>query len=205
MATPVVSIYNQKGGSGKSMLTVHLAVAAFLAGLKVAVLDLDPQGSATDWFTQRSADAGPTVVKIPDNALDRAVAGAKADGFDLIIIDSPPRVSPATARIIGIADLVLVPVRPQRFDMRALPATLKLVGDKPYAFVLSDCPQRAPEIEKRRQELMAYKRPIFGPIQNWRSFWRALETGEAVSEFEPEGEPAKEIQAIFEAMMKELA
>jgi chromosome partitioning protein len=200
-----IAVFNEKGGSGKTLLTVHLAVAAHQAGRKVAILDLDPQASASAWSEARGETPGPVVVKVPISSLDRAVAGAKADGFDFILIDSPPGVTPMAARIVSAADLVLVPVRPQKFDMDAVPATVKLIGAKPYVFVQSDCPQRAPEIEKRRKELETYKRPIFGPVHNWRSFWRALETGEAVIEFEPDGQPAAEIQSVYQSIIKELS
>lgn len=201
----VISVFNEKGGSGKTMTSVHLSVAAHMAGRKVAILDLDSQGSASDWREARGDVPGPVVVKVPISSLDRAIAGAKADGFDFILIDSPPGVSPMAAKIVNAADLVLIPVRPQRFDMKAVPATVKLVGAKPYAFVLSDCPQRAPEIEKRRKELLAYGRPVFGPINNWRSFWRALESGESVMEFEPDGQPAAEIQSVYRSILKEIS
>jgi chromosome partitioning protein len=199
----IISIFNQKGSSGKTMLSVHLAVAAHQAGCKVAILDLDPQGSATSWKTARGDIAGPVVAKVNDQSLERAVAGAQADGFDFVLIDSPPSVSPVTARIIAAADFVLIPVRPSPFDLAAIPATLKLVGKKPMAFVLSDCPQRAPEIAEIRAQL-ASRGPVLGQINNWRSFWRALVSGRSVAEFEPAGQPAAEIMAIFEAIKKEL-
>ena len=200
----VVSVFNQKGGSGKTMLSVHLAVAAHKAGRKVALLDLDPQGSAAAWRAARGDVAEPVVVKLPDQALERAVAGAIADGFDFILIDSPPSVSPVTARIIAAADLVLIPIRPQPFDVAAIPATLKLVGAKPHVFVLSYCPQKAPEINETRAALLAFGQPVLGPVNDWRSYWRALVSGRSVAEFEPDGQPAQEIQSIFNGILKAL-
>ena len=201
----VISVFNEKGGSGKTMTTVHLAMAAFMAGRKVAILDLDPMGSATEWREDRGDLPGPTVVKVPVSALDRAVAAAKADGFDFVLIDAPPGVSAMAVKIVAAADFVLIPVRPQRFDMRAVPATVKLVGRKPYAFLQSDCPQRAPEIATRRQELLAYARPVLGPIHNWRAYWRAVEKGRVVMETEPDSEPAADIHTLYQSVLKEIA
>lgn len=203
----VVSVFNQKGGSGKTMLSVHLAVAAHLQGLRTLVLDLDEQGSAMNWYRVRTAAGaipGPVVAKVPVASLDRAVAAAQKEGFNLILIDCPPSVSPATAKMIGAADLVVIPVTPEPFDLAALPATLVLVGAKRYAFVLSNCPPRAPEIEGTRHKLLQMGKPVYGPVNNWRSMWRSLINGQSIAEFEPESTPAKEIQVVCDALLKEL-
>lgn len=199
-----VALFSQKGGSGKTTITVHLAVAAQQAGLKVAVLDLDPQGSAVAWHRTRGQASAPVTLAIPDAQLQRAVDGAAADGFDLVLIDSPPHSSPVVARIVAAADLVLVPVRPSPMDVAALPATIKLIGTKKSAFVLSACPQRAPETEETRALLAQYGRPVWGAITDRRQFFRAITAGQAVSEFEPDGAAAAEISTLFKSLIKEL-
>jgi chromosome partitioning protein len=201
----IISVFNQKGGSGKTMLSVHLAVAAHLLGRKVAILDLDPQASASVWLRARGSRPGPVVVKVGASDLKRAVTGAAEDGFDFVLIDSPPSVTPDTARIILVSDLVVIPVRPEPFDLAAIPDTLKLVGSKRHVFVLSDCPQRAPEIEQTNQDLLKLGSPVFGPINNWRSIWRSIIYGQAISEYEPGGKPAEEIAAVCDAILKEIA
>ena len=200
----VVSVFNQKGGSGKTMLSVHLGVAAHLKGLRVLVLDLDEQGSASNWYRVRGTIPGPVVASVPVASLDKAIAAAIGQGFDLILIDCPPSVSPATAKMIGAAGLVVIPITPEPFDLAALPATLVLVGAKRYVFVLSNCPPRAPEIEETRHKLLQMGKPVYGPVNNWRSMWRSLINGQSIAEFEPESAPAKEIQAVCDALLKEL-
>jgi chromosome partitioning protein len=69
-----VALISQKGGVGKSTLTVHLAVAAWQAGQKVAVLDADPQASAGAWHRVREA-ADPPVAAVPVSELERALKG----------------------------------------------------------------------------------------------------------------------------------
>ena len=200
----VVSVFSQKGGCGKSMLTVHLAVQAHLSGKRVVILDTDDQGSASQWFDARWVN-WPVAVKVPEGSLDRAVAAAKGDGFDWVIIDSPPHSAPLAARVVGVADLVVIPVKPEPFDWLVIADTVKLVGAKKSVFVLSDCPQRAPEIQETRDYLRQFNRPILGPIHNWRSMFRALKTGSAISESDPNSNAAREIRELFEAIQGELA
>ena len=199
-----VAVFNQKGGVGKTTATVHLAVAAMLAGKKVAVIDMDPQGSAKAWATARGLTTAPLVVQVPASELDRAIEGARADGFNFVIVDCPPGVSPLTARLIAAADLVVIPVRPQPFDLAAIPATLKLVGAKHHAFILNDCPQRAPEVEEARAALVAGGSKVIGTIGNRRAYWRAVVSGKAVCETSPKGVPAAEINVIYQSICKEL-
>lgn len=200
----IISVFSQKGGSGKTTICVHFAVAAVLAGQRVAILDLDPQNSALAWYKTRGEGTKPVVVSIPDSELSKAIQGAKADGFDLVLIDSPPHAAPVAARIVAAADLVIIPVRPSPIDIAALPATVQLIGDKMAAFVLSAAPYRAPEIEETRELLKQYGRPVFGPITDRRPFFRAVTAGKSVSEFEPDGQAAAEIQALFLNVMKEI-
>ena len=85
---PTIAIGNQKGGTGKTTVAVHLAVAAHRAGLRATLLDADPQGSALDWH-RRTPDEydGPEVERVGRN---RTLAGAigKTES-DVVVIDSP--------------------------------------------------------------------------------------------------------------------
>ena len=65
----VLAILSEKGGAGKTTVTVHLAVAAKLAGLDVAIIDLDPQASAADWSDRRGSE--PEAVAIPPARLEK--------------------------------------------------------------------------------------------------------------------------------------
>jgi chromosome partitioning protein len=200
----VISVFSQKGGCGKSMLTVHLAVQAHLAGLRVVILDTDDNGNAVKWFGRRAL-SWPVAVAVPEGSLDRAVEGANADGYDWVIIDSPPHSAPLAARIVGVADLVVVPIKPEPFDWEVIDSTVRLVGQKKSVFVLSDCPQRAPEIVETRDYLQQFNRPILGPIHNWRSMYRALKEGLAISEATPSSGAAEEIRGLFKGIQGALA
>jgi cellulose biosynthesis protein BcsQ len=108
----VVSFVTQKGGSGKSTTAASIAVAAFQQGRRVFMLELDRQGTLSDWADARRAGEGPEFERIDAMALDKALATLKEAGYDIAIVDTPGVDSPATVAAMRAADLCLVPCRP---------------------------------------------------------------------------------------------
>lgn len=196
----VIAFLSQKGGSGKTTLSVHTAVAAEAAGQKVCVVDADPQESATAWASAREA-ASPIVATAQAGDLEAALKAAADEGMTLTVVDSPPHATPAASQIARRSKLVLIPVRPSAFDLAAVPAAVELVRAAKVrgAFILSACPFRAPEIGETRAALKAHGLPV-APIEvtDRRSFARAITTGRAVTEFESDGKAAEEIRALWE-------
>ncbi len=195
----VIAFLSQKGGSGKTTLSVHAAVAAEAGGERVCIIDADPQESATAWASAREAQT-PVVATAQAGELDAALNAAKGEGMTLTVIDAPPHAAPAASQIAKRAELVLIPVRPAAFDLAAVPAAVEIVRAAKVrgAFVLSACPFRAPEIGETRTALEPYGLPIFpGEITDRRAFARAVTTGSAVTEFESDGKAAEEIRALW--------
>ena len=195
----VIAFLSQKGGSGKTTLSVHAAVAAEASGERVCIIDADPQESATAWASAREAQT-PVVATAQAGELDAALNAAKGEGMTLTVIDAPPHAAPAASQIAKRAELVLIPVRPAAFDLAAVPAAVEIVRAAKVrgAFVLSACPFRAPEIGETRTALEPYGLPIFpGEITDRRAFARAVTTGSAVTEFESDGKAAEEIRALW--------
>ncbi len=83
----VIAFLSQKGGSGKTTLVVHTAVAAYEAGCRVVVVDTDPQKSASTWRDARGA-AEPMVVTAAPSELARVLKAARAEPVDLVIIEA---------------------------------------------------------------------------------------------------------------------
>ena len=136
MGTKVLAILSEKGGAGKTTVTVHLAVAAKLAGLDVAILDLDPQSSAADWSDRRGSD--PEAVAIPPARLGKLLTDLRANGTNLVIIDTGRDSNNAGYTAAQAADLVLIPCRGGGFDFRALSRTLdlcRLAHKRPYVLL----------------------------------------------------------------------
>ena len=90
----IIAIIAQKGGTGKTTLAISLAVAAERAGRMVAIVDLDPQASASNWGDRREADS-PVVVSAQPARLGHVLGAAKKQGADLLLIDTPPRAEQA--------------------------------------------------------------------------------------------------------------
>jgi chromosome partitioning protein len=189
---------SQKGGSGKTTLAVHVAVAAQQAGQRVAIVDADPQKSACVWGGHR-ADS-PAVAAAADPV--RMIASLRIrKTTDLCIIDVPPHATPEAFKIAQAVDLVVIPVRPTAFDLAAVPAILSIIraARAQAAFVLSACPPRAPEIAEAREALIAHGFPVWASeITERRAFSRAIASGRAVTEFEAHGKAAAEIRLLAE-------
>ena len=85
----VLSFLTQKGGSGKSTLAASVAVAAFEEGRRVFILELDKQGTMSDWYDTRQAEEGPDFERIDTKDISTALETLRASGYDLVVIDTP--------------------------------------------------------------------------------------------------------------------
>ena len=130
MLSKVITIAQQKGGTGKTTIAVHLALAFIkYHNYKVAIIDTDPQGSLGKWFMIRSEK------KISNQNLTFKTAslwGAQYESkilkqdHDIIIIDTPPKIESDARPAIEAADLVLIPVAPSHVDFWATEAILDI-------------------------------------------------------------------------------
>ena len=138
-----IAVISQKGGAGKTTLSVHLAVAAHQQGYRVAVVDLDPQATARKWGDKRSSE--PEVVGDHAERLPQLIEAARANGADLLTIDTAPNADRASLAAARSADTILIPCRPAAFDLEAIEATsdLAAIAKKPAWVVLSSAPVRS--------------------------------------------------------------
>lgn len=200
-----IALLSQKGGSGKTTVAVHLAVAAQQAKQRVVLIDTDPQQSATVWSTARDNET-PIVATAAVGDLAKVLDAAQVEHMSIAIVDTAPHTAPDAARVAKSVDLVVIPCRPTAFDLAAVSSAVEIAKAAKVraVFVLSACPFRAPEIRETREVLAAYGLPIFpGEITERRAFARAIATGRAVTEFESEGKAATEIRALWHWIKKE--
>lgn len=201
-----IAFLSQKGGSGKTTLAVHTAVAAYEDGERVVVIDTDPQKSATMWGETRIHDA-PIVATAAATELQRVLNAAQQERMTLAIVDTAPHAAPDATRIVRAVDLVVIPCRPTAFDIAAAGSAVDIVkaAGVPAVFVLSACPFRSPEIGETRILLADYGLPI-APIEiiDRRAFARAVATGRAVTEFESDGKAAGEIRILWNWLKEQM-
>jgi|TARA_B100001105_G_C22400368_1_gene449078 chromosome partitioning protein len=201
-----LAFLSQKGGSGKTTLAVHTAVAAHEDGERVVIVDTDIQRSATTWSEAREAEV-PAVAPVAASELDGVMKAARHDAMTLCIIDTAPHAAPDAARVARVADLVVLPCRPTAFDLAAAGSAVEIVkaAKARAVFVLSACPFRSPEIAETRAVLANYGIPV-APVEitDRRAFARAVATGRAVTEFEDHGKAAEEIRALWKWLKEQM-
>jgi len=130
MTGSVITVAQQKGGSGKTTLAANLAVGFLQAGKSVALVDIDPQGSLGRWFMTR-ADTDPLLVDglefTTSSAWGISYECRKLSGrFDIVIIDTPPKADSDLRPALRVADLVVVPVATSQVDLWATEGVLDL-------------------------------------------------------------------------------
>ncbi len=195
----VLAVLSQKGGVGKTTLATCLAVAAEQAGQRVAILDIDPQATASFWKDVRSQET-PAVVSVQSIRLGAMIKACADAGTDLVIIDGAAVARDVTFEASKHADFVIVPTKTAVFDTMSMTHTLDVVREqkKPFAVVLTFVPPQGQETRDAMaaiKELGASVCPV--TIGNRKAFFRAQGTGLAVQEFEPDGAAAGEIQRLY--------
>jgi chromosome partitioning protein len=201
----------QKGGTGKTTLSIHLAVQASLSGLKVLLVDIDPQASARAWWRRRTQER-PGLIQSDGQRLAQALATAAAQDYDLAIIDTAPHSSEESSMAASFSDQVCIPTRPAILDLDAIAASTALVSDigVDATIVLNGCPPSnrygEPSIVKEaREALMVYGIPVCEAAVSQRAaFSHALIDGRAVSEFDKNSKAAQEIAGLWSTLMTEL-
>lgn len=124
----VIAILNQKGGVGKTTLSVHLATALARRKFRVMLLDADPQGSALDWSAARKDPALFPVAGLPKSSIHKELPALAAD-YDYVVIDGPPRVYDVARSAIMASDLVIIPVQPSPYDVWAAKEIIDLLEE----------------------------------------------------------------------------
>jgi chromosome partitioning protein len=195
-----IALIAQKGGTGKTTLALCLAVAAEQDGLNTLIVDLDPQATACNWGDRRQSES-PLVIDAQPARMPQALDRARSGGINLVVIDTPARSEQAALAAAELADLIIIPCRPQRFDLETIGNTRKLIamaGTKPVLVVLNAIPARGDRQQQARQAIEAMELPVC-PIAlgNRAAFGDASIIGQTALEFEPSGKAAEESRQLY--------
>jgi chromosome partitioning protein len=195
----VLALASQKGGSGKTTLSGHLAVQAQRAGAgPVVLIDIDPQGSLADWWNEREAEypafAQTTVARL---AADLEIL--KQQGFKLAVIDTPPAITVAIQSVISVAELIIVPTRPSPHDLRAVGATVDLCdrAGKPLIFVVNSATPKAKITSEAAVALSQHGTVAPVTVHHRTDFAASMIDGRTVMEVDPKGRSAQEIEHLW--------
>ena len=202
----VVSVISQKGGSGKTTLALHLAVASSLAKRDTAVIDLDPQASAAKWSDRRSAEL-PVVLSAHASRLTHEMTRVRDSGGEVLLLDTAPHSDSTALEAARVSDLILIPCRPAILDMEAITNTLALVQttNRPVFVVMNAVAPQGREAEEASEAIAALNVAVC-PVQlvNRIAYSRSLITGLTAQEFEPTGKAATETHHLHEFMCAHL-
>jgi chromosome partitioning protein len=190
---------SQKGGSGKTTLSGHLAVEACRAGAgPVALIDTDPQGSLAHWWNARKAPE-PHFVKVGLLDLSAALAELDRAGFRIAVIDTPPAITQSISHVVAHADLVIVPTRPSPHDLRAVGATVDIAErhNKPLIFVVNAATARARITGESAVALSQHGTVAPVTIHHRVDFAASMIDGRTVGEIVANSQSAKEIGDLW--------
>jgi chromosome partitioning protein len=190
---------SQKGGSGKTTLSGHLAVEACRHGAgAVALIDTDPQGSLAHWWNARKAQE-PHFVKVGLLDLQEALAHLDKIGVKIAVIDTPPAITQSISQVVAHADLVVVPTRPSPHDLRAVGATVDIAERhaKPLVFVINAATARARITGESAVALSQHGTVAPVTVHHRVDFAASMIDGRTVGEIVPNSASAKEISDLW--------
>lgn len=215
MVAKVVTLFNQKGGCGKTTMTIQLAGTLAQRGYRTLIVDMDEQSTATRWASQ-APDEDP----FPAAVMNLAAMGGKVhreiknhiDNYDFIFIDCPPAaLSPSPSSAMLISDLAIIPIVPAPADMWASVAAKKLAltaqatNEQLLIRMLPNMVQKNTNLARDTLDVLAEDEEI--PLLiNWigsRSAFRECQlTGSTVHKISKTSTAAEEVNNLVDEVME---
>ena len=203
----VISVLNQKGGSGKTTIATHLARAIQLKGFSVLLVDSDPQGSSRDWAAVNEENPVP-VVGIDRPTIERDLK--RIAEKDYVIIDGAPQAADLAISAIKASDIIIIPVQPSPHDIWATSDLVDLVkqriemtdGKLKAAFVVSRTIKGTKIGKEISVALSDYGLPVLKTSITQRVIYpTSASIGSSVLDEEPAGEASKEINNLINEIL----
>lgn len=206
----ITVVLTGKGGAGKTSTAVNLAVVARRQGLRVGLIDADPQRSAAYWRAARGIPDIPLQRCVTKEHLQATVERARRSNIDFLLVDMPPAHAAHTLAAIAVADFTLVMMRPMLFDLavaRRWIALLRSTG-RPFAVALNAAPPRrqgadAPMVRDARDALRSVGAALWrGQITHRLGIAYSAIGGRGVAEADPDGPACIEYTDLWRAITK---
>ncbi len=210
--TYTVGICGLKGGAGKTNLAVNLADFLHAEGKRVLLVDADPQATAKIWADiAAEVEHDSATVALCHGASMKRTVTRLAEGFDVVIIDTPPRLEVETRSAMRLANLVLLPVSPGHQDAWALAGTLEqlaeVLDDRPdltARIVLNRVDTRTTLAAKLREAAEETEVPVLDTsLGNRVAYPEALGAGMGVATYAASSEAADELAALVAELRKD--
>ncbi|NDA90357.1 MAG: ParA family protein [Alphaproteobacteria bacterium] len=199
----VYSVMSQKGGAGKTTLAINLAVQSKLQGNNSLIIDIDPQASATMWADVRGVNNEPLVTSSFASRLNNVINVACENNITEIFIDTPPHSQRDSQIAAEMSDSIIIPCRPNLFDLQAIDNTIGLakMANKHFILVFNAIHHTSSLAEEAKEALInKYGDSInICPqmIVQRLCYVHASTNGQGVQEYEPRGKAALEIQNVY--------
>jgi chromosome partitioning protein len=203
----IIVLASQKGGSGKTTLSGHLAVEAEKSGAgPVVLIDTDPQGSLSHWWNAR-ASSSPAFARVAIDDLDESLEALRAAGVRLAIIDTPPAITHSISTVVAHADLVVIPARPSPHDLRAVGATIDIaeLHKKPLIFVVNAATARARITGEAAVALSQHGMVAPVTLHHRVDFAASMVDGKTIGEIDPKCRSAREVADLWAYVAGRLA
>lgn len=210
----VIAVLNQKGGTGKTTTATNVASCLVsVYGASVLLVDLDPQGSASDWSAARGEEPGPG--QVPVVRMGRALARdlpRVAHSYDYVVIDGTPQISELATAAVKSADVVIIPVQPSPYDIWACEELVDLIKDRqeltdgaqPRAAMVVSRAIKGTRLEGEVWEaLEGYGLPVFktGTCQR-QAYANTVKTGGSVIDLPANDKARQEIEALTAELLE---
>lgn len=213
MAAKIITVANQKGGAGKTTLSMGVAGTLGRRGSRVLVIDADAQATSRMWATA-AADEKPfpaVVINLSDaqGKLHREVKN-HLEHYDFVVIDCPPSVeAPATQSALLVSDVCLIPIPPSPADfwssrgIKLLVEKAQTINETLQAFVIVNKHKKTALSASVLHVLEDFGIPLFeAKLGDKTAFQEAMINGASVQALGRTAKPAiAEIEAVTDELL----
>lgn len=208
----IIALTGQKGGVGKSTTAICLAAAAMQRGLRVLLVDADPQGTVRTWgdVAAESGRTTPTIVAMGASMHRQGQLPEMAAAFDVTIVDCPPRHGDIQRAALMVANLAVLPCGPTAADAWALAGTLDVVKEaQSFRAELRCCvlitrrQGRTVLGKSARAVLEASGLPVLHTALSYRvTYQEAIGAGQGVTTYARKDPASREIEDLFDELTR---